>query len=159
MDRIMARRSTILPADRAFMVGVRRAVLATISPDGRPRLVPICFVVDPERPIVYTPLDEKPKRVDDVRELARVRDILERPAVSLLVDRWDEDWSRLAWLRLGGTASLIEPASDPEGEHAAAVAALRAKHPQYLGHRLQASPLIRIDIDAVTSWGLSDDES
>ena len=153
----MAPRATLSPADRAFLAEVRRAVLATIAPDGRPRLVPVCFVVDPARPIVYTPLDDKPKRVDDVRELARVRDILARPAVTLLVDRWHEDWSRLAWLRLGGTATLVEPLGDPAGEHAGAIAALRARYPQYLDHRLEANPLIRIEIENVTRWGLDDD--
>jgi PPOX class probable F420-dependent enzyme len=157
MDRIMARRSTLSPADRAFLTDARRAVLATIASDGRPRLVPICFVVDPERPVLYTPLDDKPKRVDDVHELARVRDILARPEVSLLVDRWDEEWTKLAWLRLGATATLLEPASDNDGEHTAAIAALRAKYPQYATHRLETSPLIRIEIDAVTSWGLDDE--
>ncbi len=156
MGHIMARRSTLSPTERALLVEARRAVLATIAPGGRPRLVPICFVVDPERPVVYTPLDDKPKRVDDVRELARVRDILERPAVTLLVDRWDEDWSRLAWLRLGGTAALLEPGADPD-EHAGATAALRMKYPQYAGHRLEARPLIRIGIADVTSWGLDGD--
>ena len=125
-------------------------------PDGRPRLVPVCFVVDPGQPVVYTPLDDKPKRVDDVRDLARVRDILERPAVTLLVDRWDEDWSRLAWLRLGGAATLIEPGPDREGERAAAIAALRAKYPQYASHRLEANPLIRIEIEDVARWGVDD---
>ena len=153
----MSSRTALSPAERALLVDARRAVLATVSPDGRPRLVPICFVVDPARPVVYTPLDDKPKRVDDVRELARVRDILERPAVTLLVDRWDEDWSRLAWLRLGGIATLLEPASDDDGVHAGATASLRAKYPQYLGHRLETRPLIRIEIEDARSWGLDAD--
>ena len=123
MARIMAPRSALSPAQRAFLAPARRAVLATIAADGRSRLVPVCFVLDPARSIVYSPLDDKPKRVDDVRDLARVRDILARPAVSLLVDRWDEDWTKLAWLRLGGTATLIEPAPDDDGEHAAATIA------------------------------------
>ncbi len=156
MGRIMPSRTVLSPGDRAFLVEARRAVLATIAPDGRPRLVPVCFVLDPDLPVAYTPLDDKPKRVDDVRDLARVRDILERPAVTLLVDRWDEDWSRLAWLRLGGIAALIEPGPDREGERAGAIAALRAKYPQYAGHRLEANPLIRIEIEAVARWGLDD---
>ena len=130
--------------------------MATVAADGGSRLVPVCFVLDPARSIVYSPLDDKPKRVDDVRDLARVRDILARPAVSLLVDRWDEDWTKLAWLRLSGTATLIEPAPDDDGEHAAATIALRAKYPQYATHRLEANPLIRIAIDRVTSWGVDD---
>jgi PPOX class probable F420-dependent enzyme len=155
MARIMAPRSDLSPAQRALLAPARRAVLATIAPDGRPRLVPVCFVLDPGRPLVYSPLDDKPKRVVDVRDLARVRDILARPEVSLLVDRWDEDWTKLAWLRIGGTATLLEPVSD-DGEHAAATASLRAKYPQYAGHRLEANPFIRVTIDTVTSWGVEE---
>ena len=61
--------------------------------------------------------------------LARVRDIAADPRVTILVDRWDEDWTRLAWLRAEGRATLLDPGADTE--HAAVVAALRAKYPQY----------------------------
>lgn len=140
-------------AERAFLAGARRAVLATIAPDGRPRLVPICFVLDERRPIVYTPLDEKPKTIDDPAQLARVRDVQTDPRASILVDRWDEDWSGLAWLRCHGTASLVVPGGEAVGEHPAAVRALRAKYPQYASHRLEARPLIRIALQHATSWG------
>ena len=140
-------------AERAFLAGARRAVLATVASDGRSRLVPICFVLDVARPVLYTPLDDKPKRTDDPRRLARVRDLVADPRVSILVDRWDEDWAGLAWLRCHGTASLLEPGGEGAGEHRAAVRALRAKYPQYATHRLDARPLIRIAIERVTSWG------
>ena len=65
-----------------------------------------------------SPLDEKPKRSADPHDLARVRDVLARPAVSLLVHRWDEDWSRLGWVRLDG---LADSSTSAPG-HAAAVA-------------------------------------
>ena len=98
------------PRELAFLVAARRAILATIDPDGRPRLVPVCFIVDAvDRVRIITPLDDKPKATDDKRALARVRDIRARPQVSILVERWDEDWSRLAWLRLDGRAMLLEP--------------------------------------------------
>ena len=145
--------------ERAFLAGARRAILATIAPDGRPRLVPICFVLDPVRPVLYTPLDDKPKRVTDPRRLARVRDLVVDPRVSVLVDRWDEDWTGLAWLRCHGMASLLEPQAPRGGEaddHRPAVTALRAKHAQYAIHRLEARPLIRIAIERVTSWGAVD---
>src|SRR6478609_11396275 len=111
---------------RTFLESARRAVLATIAPDGHPRLVPICFVVAGEPPILYTPIDDKPKRTDDPLALARVRDIQADPRVTVLVDRWDEDWTRLAWLRVEGGARLLDAALGPE--HADAVAALRAKY-------------------------------
>ncbi len=145
--------------ERAFLAGARRAILATIAPDGRPRLVPICYVLDPVRPVLYTPLDDKPKRVTDPRRLARVGDLLADPRVSVLVDRWDEDWAGLAWLRCLGMASLLEPRAPRGGgadDHGPAVTALRARHPQYAIHRLEARPLIRIAIERVTSWGAVD---
>ena len=67
------------PLERAFLAESRRANLATIDATGRPRLVPICFVLDPREPILYSPLDDKPKRTDDPLALARVRDIAARP--------------------------------------------------------------------------------
>jgi PPOX class probable F420-dependent enzyme len=146
-------------AQRALLADARRAVLATIAPDGRPRLVPICFVLGPSRPVLYTPLDEKPKRSVEPRSLARVRDLLADPRVSVLVDRWDEDWTRLAWLRCHGTASLLEPGGsggEIAGEHASAVTALRAKYPRYASHRLEARPIIRIALESATSWGALD---
>jgi PPOX class probable F420-dependent enzyme len=162
-----------------LLADARTAVLATIGSDGRPRLVPICFVVageGPDRggsdrgasdggwPILYTPLDEKPKRAADPHALGRVRDILAQPDVTLLVDRWDEDWSKLAWLRLHGRAELLEPAAagsvamgsaaaDSADERAAAVGALRAKYRQYADHDLESRPLIRIAVTRWTSWG------
>ena len=144
---------TVLSAtQRAFLEEARRAVLATISPDGRPRLVPICFSLDPAEPVLYTPLDQKPKRSDDPLALSRVRDIAADPTVSILVDRWDEDWSGLAWLRADGQAALVTSA-DGAAEHAAAVAALRARYSQYATHRLESRPLVRIAIERVTDWG------
>ncbi len=135
------------PAERAFLEAARTAILATIGPAGRPRLVPICFVL--EGATVLSPLDEKPKRTDDPRSLARVRDILERPDVELLVHRWDEDWSRLAWLRLDGEGRLVEPGAVADGT----LAALRAKYPQYATHRLEERPLIAIEIERTRAWG------
>ena len=144
--------TTNLTADQlAFLAAARTATLATIAPDGSPRLVPVCFVVR-DGTDLYVPLDEKPKRTEDPRDLARVRDILERPAVALLVDRWSEDWSELGWLRIRGDASLVEPADEPD-EHAAVVAELRAKYPQYASHRLEDRPLIRIRVTGASSWG------
>jgi PPOX class probable F420-dependent enzyme len=140
--------------ERAFLASARRAILATIALDRLPRLVPICFVVDDGRPIVYTPIDDKPKRSEDPTALARVRDLLADPRVSVLIDRWDEDWARLAWLRCDGRAVLLDPETADRNLHARVIAALRAKYPQYATHRLETRPLIRIEIERATSWGM-----
>jgi len=137
--------------DRALLSAARRAVLATIAPDGRPRLVPICYVVDAERPVVYSPFDRKPKRSRDPAALARVRDIARDPRVTLLADRWDEDWTRLAWLRLEGLATLLHP-DDPG--HPAIVAALRARYPQYVQQRLEDRPMLQIVVERVVRWSV-----
>ncbi len=136
----------LTPADRKLLAAARTATLATIDGDGRPRLVPVCFVLLDG--VVWTPLDEKPKAVADVRSLASVRDIDERPAVTLLVDRWSEDWSELAWLRLAGSARLVEPADVP----VAVIASLRAKYPQYRDHDLERRPTIAMTIERATRW-------
>ena len=149
----------LLPAEARFLAAARRAVLATIDPAGRPRLVPVCFVVLVDGPAatIWSPLDEKPKRVADPHRLARVRDLLARPEVTLLVDRWAEDWQRLAWLRVHGRADLVEPDGPAPAERAAAIAALRTKYPQYVDHDLERRPLIRIAVASSSSWGALDD--
>lgn len=154
--------AALSPAELALLKRSRRGVLATVAPDGRPRLVPIAYAVAPwtdaqGRVLLYSALDEKPKSVADPRQLARVRDILARPAVSLLVDRWSEDWSRLAWLRIEGEATLVEPAPGTAegGRHADAVRLLRERYPQYAEQRLEERPVLRIVCHRAVSWGLA----
>jgi PPOX class probable F420-dependent enzyme len=151
----------LTPAEEELLRETRRGVLATIAADGRSRLVPIAFAFaisftgHSKKLVLYSALDEKPKSVDDPRRLARVRDVLERPRVTVLVDRWSEDWQRLAWLRMEGTADLLEPEGEPAGEHATAVGLLRARYPQYATHRLEARPILRIAVTRAVSWGLA----
>jgi PPOX class probable F420-dependent enzyme len=142
---------------RRFLAEARQATMATMSAEGRPRLVPICFVaadgLDAYRRLrLYTPLDEKPKRDADPRRLARVRDLLILPEVTLLVDRWDEDWTKLAWLRAYGAGELLEPQPHEREEHTMAIEALREKYPQYRDHALEERPIIRIAVDRVVAW-------
>jgi PPOX class probable F420-dependent enzyme len=108
-----------------------------------------------DHPILYTPLDDKPKRSGDPLALARVRDIAADPRVTVLIDRWDEDWTRLAWLRAEATADLMMPGTDgPDTrERATAIAALRDRYRQYERHHLEERPLIRITIERVAVWG------
>ena len=140
--------------ERAFLEAARRATLATIDGDGRARLVPICFVMAQwaaagSGHVLYSPLDEKRKSVADPLALARVRDIIARPGVSLLVDRWSEDWSRLGWLRIHGQASLVPAGAAP----AAILDQLRTKYPAYLDHRLEERPGIAIIVERASAWG------
>jgi PPOX class probable F420-dependent enzyme len=155
---------TVEPSDasrvRRFVAAARRGTLATLDQGGRPRLVPICFVVDDDGAggadavaplILYSPIDEKPKRTDDPMALARVRDLVDRPAAAVLVDQWSEDWRRLGWVRLACRGEIVPP--DAAGAHERAVAALRAKYPQYRAQRLEGRPLIRLTCSVASSWG------
>ena len=149
--------SVMTPGQRAFAAAARTATLATVGPSGRPRLVPICFSVGADgptgKPILYSPLDEKPKRSDDPHDLARVRDLLVLPEATLLVDRWSEDWSKLAWLRLECRGELLEPEPHEREEHTAAIAALREKYPQYRDQGLEGRPILRLTVHRAISWG------
>lgn len=141
------------PDQLALLAEARRATLATIGPDGRPRLVPCCFALlhRDDEPVIVTPIDDKPKRAADPRTLARIGDIGRDPRVTLLVDRWDEDWSRLAWLRLDGEARSLWPGNDLD-ERSAAIGALRGRYPQYRTHALESLPLIWVSVAAVRGW-------
>jgi PPOX class probable F420-dependent enzyme len=147
------------PRHRLLLATARRATLGTIAPDGRPRLVPCCLAPAEEdgELVIDTPIDDKPKSSSDPMRLARVRDIRRDPRVTLLIDRWDEDWSRLAWVRIEGMARLLVPWARPDAAaHAAAVTALRERYPQYRGHRLETLPLIRIAPTRITGWAADD---
>ena len=122
--------------------------------------MPVCFWLAEEpdeagRPLVYTPLDEKPKASPDPSTLARVRDIQVRPAVSLLIDRWEEDWTGLAWLRLDGQAALIGSEAAESAAAAAARAGLRQRYRQYREQALEDRPLIRIAVERIARWSAS----
>jgi PPOX class probable F420-dependent enzyme len=150
----MAPKLLLTPTDRALLADARRATLATIAPDGMPRLVPICFAVHATDAALYSALDEKPKRTADPHALARVRDVAADPRVSILVDRWDEDWTRLAWLRCLGLATLLEPGA-ADDEHRRAIEALRDRYPAYRRHDLESRPVLRIAIERIVRWAAS----
>jgi PPOX class probable F420-dependent enzyme len=88
---------------RLLLGSVRVARLATVRPDGAPHLVPICFALDGDT--LVTAIDAKPKRPGT---LARLRNIAWEPRVAVLADGWDEDWTRLWWVRLDGEAAIAE---------------------------------------------------
>ena len=127
-----------------FIESQRVAHLATADASGRPHVVPVCFAYLDGR--IYIAIDEKPKRS---LRLKRLRNIEENPQVTLVLDRYDEDWSRLAWELVKGTATVLEGGT----EHQQALAALREKYPQYREMRLEELPVIEITVGRVSSWG------
>ncbi len=144
----MTARATVLsPEQSAFLVRQRVARLATADARGVPHAVPVCFAFDGDS--IYIALDEKPKDVPPSR-LKRVRNILENPSVVLVVDRYAEDWSTLAFVMVRGKAEMIEPGG---GEHAGAVRLLRGKYHQYASMRIEENPVIAVRPERVASWG------
>jgi PPOX class probable F420-dependent enzyme len=116
--------------------------LATANAGGQPHLVPFCFVLVDDR--IVSVVDAKPKRTQQLRRLSNIR---AQPRVSVLADEYDEDWSRLWWVRADGTARVIE--SGPERE--SAVASLTDKYPQYR-EQPPAGPVIEITVDRWVGW-------
>jgi PPOX class probable F420-dependent enzyme len=122
--------------------------LATADADGRPHLVPLCYAATAEA-IVFI-VDRKPKRAGGTR-LKRMRNILANPHVAVLVDDYDEDWRRLAYVLVQGRAEILAaggPAYD------AALARLRARYPQYAGVAFvpAENPVVRITPERVHAW-------
>lgn len=134
---------------RALLAESRVAHLATADQYARPHVVPIVFVY--EEPFLFTPIDRKPKSVADWRELRRVRNIDTNGRVSIAVDRYDEEWSRLAWVRLEGTADVLT--SGPDRERALAL--LERKYEQYRELGLADAPVIRVRVERATEWRAS----
>jgi PPOX class probable F420-dependent enzyme len=108
--------------------------------------VPVCFAISEYT--LYVAIDEKPKR-HPVTALKRLRNIAENPALVLIVDRYDEDWSNLGWVMLHGYAEILH-----EGrEHRDAQALLRSRYPQLGAMQIATYPVIAVRIERTTSWG------
>ncbi len=135
------------PAEDAFVREHRVGRLATVDGAGSPHVVPVCFAYADR--IVYSVIDAKPKRVPPAR-LRRLRNLRANPAVQLLVDHYDEDWGRLAYVQLRGKAMILEPGT----EQLHGIRLLRAKYPQYAAMDIDASPVIKIAVERAVSWGL-----
>jgi PPOX class probable F420-dependent enzyme len=124
------------------LVAARVATLATTDPDGRPHLVPIVFALEGDT--LYSAVDRKPKRS---RTLRRIENARVRPDVTVLVDHYDDDWSRLWWIRLRGRARVLD-----EGEERAhALGLLAAKYPQYVAEPPDG-PVLAVDVTETRDW-------
>jgi PPOX class probable F420-dependent enzyme len=129
----------------ALAQSVRVGHLATVDEQGQPHVVPVCWVW--HEGAIYTPIDEKPKRPGG-GPLQRERNIVRNAAVCLTVDRYDEDWTKLAWLQIRGVAAILRSGL----ECPAALAELRMRYPQYRAMDLESRPLIQITPSIVRSW-------
>jgi len=106
----------------------RVARLATADASGAPHLVPVTFaVLDPPAgestlTIVFA-VDHKPKSTTALRRLAN---IAANPRVCWLVDRYDDDWDQLWWVRADADAAVLEGPA-----RVLAITGLQAKYQQY----------------------------
>jgi PPOX class probable F420-dependent enzyme len=117
------------------------ARLATADIRGRPHVVPICFAVDGDT--LYFAVDAKPKRTTNLK---RLRNIAANPTVAVLFDQYEDDWSKLWWVRVDGTARVLEGAGAEQ-----AIELLISRYPQYARVR-PAGPVVAIAIERMSGW-------
>jgi len=136
---------------RRRVVEARVGRLATVRPNGDPHLVPICFAVlaGDGGDVIVSGTDEKPKTTYALR---RLRNIAERPAATLLVDHYEDEWERVWWVRVDGRGRVV----NDEAERERAIAALRAKYPQYERIGIPGA-VLAIDVDGWRGWSYLDD--
>jgi PPOX class probable F420-dependent enzyme len=132
--------------ERRFLGHQRIAHLATADSRAVPHVVPVCFAMSEST--LYITIDEKPKR-HPATALKRVTNIVENPAVAVVVDRYDEDWALLGWVMLRGHADILIGGT----EHDAAQALLRSRYPQLNAMHIAPLPVIAVRIERTTSWG------
>jgi coenzyme F420-0:L-glutamate ligase / coenzyme F420-1:gamma-L-glutamate ligase len=130
----------------AFLRAARIAHLATAGKRGQPLVVPICYVFDGKN--LYSPIDEKPKRTPP-RQLKRLQNIRENSQVAVVADRYEENWRRLAYVLIRGTAKILTRGT----RHARAVRLLRRKYPQYRQMAIFERPMIVITPKQLKVWG------
>ena len=136
-----------LTSQEVVLIKARRvARLATADAYGAPHLIPICFAYDGEH--FYSVLDCKPKRTSLTR-LKRVRNILSNGSVALVLDHYEEDWGRLWYVLVTGTAMLIYEGD----EHQRSISLLKEKYSQYRNMDIDENPVIKITPARITSWG------
>jgi PPOX class probable F420-dependent enzyme len=124
------------------LAGSKVAHLATLSAEGRPHVVPIVFALDGET--LYFAVDAKPKKT---ASLARLKNIAANPAVSVLVDHYEDDWTRLWWVRADGTAHIVTDNAEAER----AIDLLAKRYEQHVSER-PGGPVVAIRIDRLTGW-------
>lgn len=141
---------TSLDDVRAMLESARNGYLSTASPSGDPHLQPVVFQIVGDS--LYIAIDEKPKTTLRLRRLTNIES---NPKFALLVDHYDDDWSRLWWILLRGPAEVLWPSEWDADEAEGVIAALRAKYPQYESMGLEERPLLQLTPDRVTRWSAS----
>ena len=127
---------------RARFAQAQVAYLATVGADGAPHVVPVTFAIEGD--VIHTAVDAKPKRGTPLR---RFENVSGNPRVSLLVDAYDPDWTRLWWARADGRAEVVADGARLER----ALSALRARYPQYASVAV-GGPAMVIEVDRWSGW-------
>lgn len=136
-------------AARGRFAAARVARLATVNAAGRPHLVPVVFAMSVST--VYSAVDGKPKRTNALKRLANVQ---ANPAVSLLVDHYDDgDWDALWWVRADGSGRVLDPGTD---EARRAVELLGQRYPQHRANPPKG-PVLAVDVTGWNGWSASGD--
>ena len=138
--------SRLTPRAYRLLRSARVAHLATADKSGQPHVVPICFVFDGKH--FYSPIDEKPKRAPPAK-LKRLRNIRENPNVALIIDHYEENWRKLAYILIFGKARILQCGA----KHRRAVKLLRRKYRQYRAMAIDERPMIVITAKKIVSWG------
>lgn len=148
-SRVTSPDMVLSPDERAFAAGHRVAHLATADSSGSPHVIPICYALDAD--VFYFVIDEKPKRTRT--GLKRLRNIAENPHVALVIDDYDDDWSRLAYLLVRGRAAIV----GEKAEYDRVLVILRERYPQYraMPLRFETHPLVRIVPEQRHLWRAS----
>jgi PPOX class probable F420-dependent enzyme len=135
----------VTPQERARVSAARVARLATVRPDGTPHIVAVTFALDGD--IVVSAVDHKPKRT---QELQRLRNLEERPTASLLVDHYEDDWSKLWWVRLDLDVEIVR-----HGPRRTDL--LEPLVSKYADYRVAApqGPVLVMAVRSTTSWSAS----
>ncbi len=121
------------------------ARLGLLDDDRAPRVLPISFAL--RHGYAWSAIDHKPKR--RASSPARIGFLQRNPRVALTVDRYSDDWGRLAWVQLLGEAVIFEVEREP-----GALAALAGKYEQYQADP-PPGPLIRIEVTRALCWRAS----
>jgi PPOX class probable F420-dependent enzyme len=132
--------------ERRFLLTRPVGHLATADNQAVPHVVPVCFVIS--QGTLYITIDEKPKRAAGPA-LKRISNIERNPMVAIVVDRYEEDWSRLGWVMLRGRAEILRAGT----EHDRAQALLRSRYRQLAAMQIAEQPVIAVRVQRVTSWG------
>jgi PPOX class probable F420-dependent enzyme len=127
---------------RRRLAASKVAHLATVSAEGQPHIVPIVFALDGDT--LYFAVDAKPKKTT---RLARLKNIAANPKVSVLVDHYEDDWTRLWWVRVDGTAQVV--IDDAQAQRA--IDLLAKRYEQHAADR-PGGPVVAIHIDRLTGW-------